>query len=348
MKVLLRRIAATASFLVLTLPLWAQNPNNPIQLALLRWYQSDTAAQIQMESTCISPQNMAFDGSHIWVACSGSKELDEFNTSDGAFVQKVSLTFDPGYLLYDGANMWVANPSAGTITEVEASTGAVLGTVTVGTTPSGMAFDGTHIWVANAGSNTLSEVTAATRTVAGTFNVSSSAGCQSPTTVAFITSQPGTPANGSLAQSLCVVCNAQPPQIAEFTSAGAFVAATGTNVIGGDPNCNNVAFDGRYIWLPTVSGPSGTASGVLKLDTTNLTVVKGFNIPSPISVAYDGAYVWVAGSDGFVTKVVVSTSTLGQRFSTGFGAAFFAAFDGGYVWVSTPGEHHNMYTVSKM
>ena len=121
MKILFSHILCLGSLTLCSLHLSAQNANNPIQIALLRWYQMDTATQVQMQSTCITPVGIAFDGSHMWVSCYGSNELEEYNAADTAFVRRVSLAYSPTYLLYDGANIWAAHPGAGKISEVQAS-----------------------------------------------------------------------------------------------------------------------------------------------------------------------------------------------------------------------------------
>jgi hypothetical protein len=304
---------------------------------------------ITMQSTCISPQGEVFDGAHIWVACSGSNELEEYNASDTTFMRKVSLASSPNYLLYDGKNIWALNSAVNTITEVQASSGTVLGIVTVGTNPAAMAFDGQYIWVTNTGSSTLSQVNPLTRTVVNTVNISGTAyqDCTGPTSIAYSSA----PAFNNQNTSLWVVCTASPGpvQLMELTSTGGFVGATAFNAIGGSPNCNNIAFDGRYIWLPTSSGPTAPFSEVLQIDTTTLSLTTTVSLNSdPVSVAYDGKYIWVARSDGSVSKILQSTGVLFATAPAAGGPAYFIAFDGGYAWVSTPNSSNNVYTISKM
>jgi hypothetical protein len=55
--------AVIAATLLSTLQLSAQNSANPIQVALLRWYQVNTAVQLD---TCTGPNGTAFDGANIW------------------------------------------------------------------------------------------------------------------------------------------------------------------------------------------------------------------------------------------------------------------------------------------
>ena len=133
------RIAATV-VLLLGIPASAQNAKNPVEDSLLRWYQANTSAQFtnvlsSASPACTSPAGLAYDGAHMWVACSGS--LLELNVSDGTPVRSVPLP-SPSFLLYDGKNIWATNKAAGTITPVNASTGAVGTALTVGSTPGGM------------------------------------------------------------------------------------------------------------------------------------------------------------------------------------------------------------------
>ena len=337
-------IFAVAAALLLSLDLQAQNPGNPIEDALLRWYPANQATLIPMQGTCTSPQGLAFDGAHMWVAC--ANDIEEYNTSDGSFAQRVGVAHS-GYLLYDGANIWATNPTAGTITDIQASTGTVLGPVTVGTNPTGMAFDGRYIWVTNKGNNpgNLSRVDVLHRTSTPIALQS----CDQPISIAFVSSDSGNLANG-LSSSLWVVCNAQPEEVQELNSSGGFVGMVQQVDIGGSPDCNNIAFDGRqYIWVPTAIGPAGKE--VLGIDTTNLSVthIALPSLTSPIAVAFDGTYIWVAdGGSPNVAKMLPSAGALVTYYPTGAGYASFDAFDGGNMWVSTPTPNGVGYTVSKM
>jgi YVTN family beta-propeller protein len=59
---------------------------------------------------------------------------------------------------FDGTNIWVANSGSNTVTKLLAATGALVGTYPVGSFPFGVAFDGANIWVTNEGSNTVSKL----------------------------------------------------------------------------------------------------------------------------------------------------------------------------------------------
>jgi hypothetical protein len=166
MKFLSARIAVVALALLFTFQLSAQNANNPIQVALLRWYQANTVAQL---SACGHPNGVAFDGAHIWAACPLDDTIQEFNASDGAQVRIISGFHEPQYLLYDGANIWVSNYLTASVTEVNASTGAKVRTVNVGGAPVTMTFDGTYVWVANSNDDSISQVQVTTGVVTPHF-----------------------------------------------------------------------------------------------------------------------------------------------------------------------------------
>jgi hypothetical protein len=97
------RVVTVAATLLSVSQLWAQNPSNPIQIALQRWYQVNTATLVQMQSSCTAPGSMVFDATQVWVACSG--DLEEYNAVDTAFIRKVTLS-DLGYLLGRVTALW--------------------------------------------------------------------------------------------------------------------------------------------------------------------------------------------------------------------------------------------------
>jgi hypothetical protein len=149
------KVVVVVPVLLFAIQLWAQSPTNPIQIALLRWYPANIVTQIQ---PCGEPQGLAFDGSHMWVACGGSglgnNSLLKYNTSDLANVTPVGgITVPSPYeLVYDGEYIWAStNNLGGQVFKVNAATGAIAAMVNVGSNPHGMAFDGTNVWVANYG-----------------------------------------------------------------------------------------------------------------------------------------------------------------------------------------------------
>jgi len=61
-------------------------------------------------------------------------------------------------LAFDGTSVWVANSGSNSVSKINATTNAVTATVTVGTLSRRVAFDGADIWVSNDNSGTLSKL----------------------------------------------------------------------------------------------------------------------------------------------------------------------------------------------
>ena len=55
-----------------------------------------------------SPKDIAFDGSAIWVANSGSNSLTILRSTDGSLIETISLSGSPTELQFDGEGVWVA------------------------------------------------------------------------------------------------------------------------------------------------------------------------------------------------------------------------------------------------
>jgi DNA-binding beta-propeller fold protein YncE len=329
MRLLFVRIAVIAACVLFALQLSAQNPNNPIQLALLRWYQANTAAQL---TTCQSPDGMAFDGSHIWLACLGPKEILEFNASDGALVRMVGPLAVPPYLLaYDGANIWATNYSAGTVIEVNASTGAVSGPFTVGLEPSGIVFDGKQIWVTNAGNNSISSVSISP--TAGTvtnYPAFPAADCATPQGIAF---------DGT---NLWVACHDLNTILQVSTSTGAMLNFV---TVGAEPA--SIVFDGEtgqtspcgtggpFVWVTNNS--EATVSRVSITPPFALTSFPAGSEPS--AIVFDGLYIWIANTQaGTVTKLSQCTGApVGASPYLLPGEPQSMGFDGGNIYVSIRG-----------
>ena len=77
-----------------------------------------------------APDQILYDGSHLWVANSGGNTVTEVNPSDGSLVRVLSGTsygFDsPQGMAFDGSHLWVANEDSDSVTEVNTSDGSVV------------------------------------------------------------------------------------------------------------------------------------------------------------------------------------------------------------------------------
>src|ERR1700733_1833484 len=68
-----------------------------------------------------------------------------------AVVKTISVGAEPEAVSSDGTHVWVANSGSGTVSEIDASTGTVVNTIKVDDgpliAPLGVSSDGTHVWV---------------------------------------------------------------------------------------------------------------------------------------------------------------------------------------------------------
>jgi DNA-binding beta-propeller fold protein YncE len=130
---------------------------------------------------------IAFDGSRIWTANTGSSSVSIITLNPTA-VTTVSAGFtNPFGMLYDGSNIWVTD-GVGTLLKLNAD-GSIAQSITVGDFPQHPVFDGTNIWVPKS-VNSMSVVRvkdAAGNPLANAFTVAGllGNGMSSPVTAAF-------------------------------------------------------------------------------------------------------------------------------------------------------------------
>jgi YVTN family beta-propeller protein len=134
---------------------------DPQLLGMLRWDLLPTGATIQVGEL---PQALAFDGTFIYVANTGSSSVSRIRASTCAVEgSPISVGVDPVALAFDGTFVYVVNGGSDSVSRIRVSTGAVEGSPG----PSALAFDGTFIYVANTGSNSVSRIRASTGAVEG-------------------------------------------------------------------------------------------------------------------------------------------------------------------------------------
>ncbi len=80
----------------------------------------------------------------------------------------VSVGTSPDCLAFDGTHIWVANYSSNNVSKIDINSNTVIVTVPVGLNPSGLTFDGTYIWVCNRGGNSISKIDIGSNTVTAT------------------------------------------------------------------------------------------------------------------------------------------------------------------------------------
>ncbi len=116
------------------------------------------------------PWGLAFDGTHMWVACYQASMVVKIRASDNQIVGTVSVA-NPLGLAFDGNNIWAAlNLGSGRAAKIS-GTGAptVLGEFGAGVFPGFIAFDGSSIWVSNSGSGNLTKLRPSDGANLGTF-----------------------------------------------------------------------------------------------------------------------------------------------------------------------------------
>jgi hypothetical protein len=108
-----------------------------------------------------NPTNLAFDGSHIWVANGVGDSVAELNDATGALVRIVKGTDtcstataqcgpDPQPMVANRQDLWVEELSSpNTISEIDVSTGAIIKNIAEAPNSDfqGMTYGGGHLWV---------------------------------------------------------------------------------------------------------------------------------------------------------------------------------------------------------
>ncbi len=318
---MMRSLQLLLGIFLVTLLIWAQNSLNPVRAALLRWYP---ATQVQTFDTCADPQGVAFDGSHIWVACHGANALEEFNVSDGSSVRTITDStrlLTPQYLLYDGANIWVSNTStsSGMLTKVRARDGTILNTYRVGSGPEGMVFDGSAVWVANYASGSVSKLNVATDIAT---NYPALPNCRLPSALGF---------DGSHIWVNCYNGRGN-GAVQELDLNGNILHRV---TVGAAPY--NFAFDGTNIWVVNVLGHS--VSKVAAVTNESCSAPPCFVASYPVGkhpqgIAFDGRFIWVSNAnDVTLTKLVASTGEIAGTIAAGSSPGFIA-LDSSNAWVT--------------
>jgi hypothetical protein len=274
---------------------------NPHQIALLRWYEARSDISFPIG---VDPQEMAFDGSNLWVINGGSNSVTKFSANDGTVLGTYAVGAGPNEILFDGANIWVAN-IVGSVTKLRAADGALVGTYPVDK-PTGLTFDGTFIWVANNNSGELTKIKASDGSTSLGKGMNGN-----PYKIVFD--------GGSYWYTLPFhggVCRFNP--------------VTGDSCLDLGPNTQGLAFDGANIWVAVYGDNS-----VKKIRVSDRTVVGTYAVGSgPLRVVFDGVNIWVSNTvSNTVTKLRASDGANLGNFPTGSGPVGIV-FDGANVWVS--------------
>jgi hypothetical protein len=305
---------------------------NPLQIALLRWWDADQVASFTNDLNPSydfeGPSALAFDGQHIWVVNNEGLSVTELNASDGSFVRNLSggsYNFNaPFSIAFDGQHIWISDLGTTSVTEVNASDGSFVRNLSGGSynfdEPFALAFDGAHIWVSNEGNDTVTEIDASD----GSFvrNLSGgSYGFKQPVGLAF---------DGAHVW----VANAGNASVTEVNASDGSLVA---NLSGGSYDFNTpgyLAFDGTHIWVTNIGG--NTVTEVNTRDGSFVRNLSGgsYNFGNPLGIAFDGVHIWISNVvNNSVTEVNASDGTFIANVSVGTSPEGFA-FDGAFVWVA--------------
>jgi hypothetical protein len=108
---------------------------NPLQIAILHWYDANLTTTFGVGT---SPNDVAFDGSSVWVTNEADNTVTKLRASDGTLVGTFSAGgTTPTFLAYDGANTWVSSKGGNYVIKLRGSDGSLLGTFSVGISPPG-------------------------------------------------------------------------------------------------------------------------------------------------------------------------------------------------------------------
>ena len=88
---------------------------NPLQVALLRWYEASEAGN----DFAVGNQSsfVAFDGANIWVTNPLDGTVSKLRASNGLPLGTFDVGVFPILMAFDGANIWVANALSDTVSK---------------------------------------------------------------------------------------------------------------------------------------------------------------------------------------------------------------------------------------
>ncbi len=116
-----------------------------------------------------NPRSLAYDGSILWVANSGSNNVTPIISSSAAY-PPVPVGTNPVSVIYDGSHIWVSNNGSNSLSKIDPVTRSVVATIPIGVSPAGLEFDGTYIWVTTGSNGLLHKIVPATGAIAETYS----------------------------------------------------------------------------------------------------------------------------------------------------------------------------------
>ena len=265
-----------------------------------------------------TPNDLAFDGTNIWVAfeytdgAPGAGGVYKVRTSDGAILEGGGQAQGPVRgVAFDGADIWFTegerNGGGGKVVRERVNGEGQRIAQNVGVDPWGLAFDGANLWVTNNGDSTVSKVRVSDLRNLGTFAT-------------------GTRPRGLAFDGTNIwVANYEKLGLLKLRASDG--ANLGSAKVGAGPT--GVVFDGANLWV--TNNGDNTVSKVRASDSVTVgTFATG---SGPTGVAFDGTNIWVTNSgDNTVTRLRASDGANRASFATGSGPTG-VAFDGVNIWV---------------
>jgi YVTN family beta-propeller protein len=311
----------------------AASTRTPRELATLAWYDHSSTA-IATFSVGTSPKAITFDGTHIWVANSGSGNVSELDPSSGATLNTVTVGTAPVALCFDGQNIWVANSGSNNVSRINATT-LTVNTFNAGVAPSGLAFDGNRVWVTNYSSDSV----AVLNVVDGSLAFSASTGSH-PMGIAFDGTSMWVANTGTtLETSVTKITSATGAVVGTYSSA-AICSVCGFP----QPVIQSVAFDGTYVWVTSFTFGTIQLYDALTGATGPYYTLAERGIAG---IAFDGKYMWVTQVDqrqalhpNMLSRINVETGVIRSfDFLVSTDAANGLAFDGKHMWFTNTAQN---------
>lgn len=302
------------------------------QIALEEWWTDPGREAVLRDGPVVAPRGIAFDGSHMWVACNGNNTVLKIEAASAEIVATVQLNplVRPWGVAFDGAHIWVTTYSAqgfGGVSKIDRTTNTVVDTISTGRNPRGVRFGAGSIWVANRSSNTVTRINPTTGEVQAIVEVSGAPyWIVHDGTAIWVSRQ----TDNRISKI--------DPETNEIAVQG--ISGVGMTSVGG------FAFDGNFFW---VSNPSATPAYSFFFVTRSGNSVSSLPYPgnpTTRSVLFDGQYVWVTARDpdrpfgerDFLFRFRPSNRGVREEQAIDAGA-YGLAFDGSAIWVTCTDEN---------
>jgi len=263
-----------------------------------------------------NPDEMAFDGTNVWVTDFTSNDVTIVDSS-GNLVKTIPLApstnpagpANPEGIVFDGKSIWVANdgPYMNSVSKFDVASQSLVGTYPVGLAPDSVAFDGTYIWVANSDNNN----------------------------VWFLDRNTGDFVNGNITYGLFPtdmvwdgtymwVANGVSPalgygSLTKMSAAGQNGFILGPYKIGNQ--VRGLTHDATSIWACNAADNT-----VSRLRSSNAVFLGTFPVGvSPRGAAFDGTKIWIANSGEGTLTIIVPPETMGKAAASTAQAPLSAA-----------------------